>query len=106
MNPAISSISHQRLSAALSPAFAFKDRSAATPRSKAENFLRTEGLLAINNSIMRDISAFRELKIKLEGRIVLFAVDLAPLDYRTYFGEMLSGLSYRGLVIHWIYSPV
>jgi uroporphyrinogen-III decarboxylase len=73
---------------------------------QAENFLHIEGLRAINNTVMHKIGAFRELKSKLEGRIVLFAVDLTPADYAYYFDEMFSALSFKGLIVHWIYSPV
>jgi hypothetical protein len=73
---------------------------------QAENFLNTEGLLAINNYILYDLRAFHELKSKLEGRLVLFACDFTPADYEAYFCELLEGMSYRGLVIDSQYSPV
>jgi len=73
---------------------------------QAENFLATEGLLAINNYTLHDLRAFRELKSRLEDRIVLFACDFTPVDYETYFHELLDGLSYRGLVVDSQYSPV
>ena len=73
---------------------------------QAENFLRTEGLLAINNYTLHDLRAFRELKSRVEGRIVLFACDFTPVDYKEYFQELLDGLSYRGLVIDSQFSPV
>ena len=73
---------------------------------QAENFLRIEGLQAINNSLMHKIGAFRELKSKLEGRVVLFAVDLTPVDYKQYCNELFADLSLKGLIVHWIYSPV
>jgi uroporphyrinogen-III decarboxylase len=72
---------------------------------QAENFLRTEGLLAINNYTLYDLKGFRELRAKLEGRIVLFACDFTPVDYRDYFREMLDGLSLRGLVILSEFTP-
>jgi hypothetical protein len=73
---------------------------------QAENFLRIQGLQAINNSVMHKTGAFRELKAKLEGRLVLFAVDLTPVDYKQYCNELFSDLSFAGLIVHWIYSPV
>ena len=73
---------------------------------QTENFLRTRGLLAINNYSLYIPRAFRELKSKVEGRIVLFACDYTPLDYENYFREMLDGLSPKGLVIDSQYSPV
>ena len=73
---------------------------------QTENFLRTRGLLAINNYSLYIPRAFRELKSKVEGRIVLFACDYTPLDYENYLREMLDGLSPKGLVIDSQYSPV
>jgi len=73
---------------------------------QAENFLATEGLLAINNYLLHNLRAFRELKSKLEGRIVLFACDFTPVDFEGYFREMLDCIPQRGLVINSHYSPV
>jgi hypothetical protein len=73
---------------------------------QADNFLRTEGLLAINNYMLYNIRAFRELKSRLEGRVVLFACDFTPLEYEDYFRELLDGLSLRGLVVDSQYSGV
>jgi uroporphyrinogen-III decarboxylase len=73
---------------------------------QAENFLRIEGLQAINNSVMHKTGAFRELKSRLEGRVVLFAVDLTAVDYKQYFNEFFADISLNGLIVHWIYSPV
>ena len=73
---------------------------------QAENFLATQGLLAINNYTLHDLRAFHELKSRLEDRIVLFACDFTPLDYEAYFRELLGGASYRGLVVDSQYSPV
>ena len=72
---------------------------------QAENFLETDGLLAINNYMLHDIQAFRKLKSKLEGRIVLFACDFTPVDYAGYFRELLDGLSFQGLVIDSQFTP-
>ena len=72
---------------------------------QAENFLATEGLLAINNYTLYDLRAFRELKSKLEGRIVLFACDFTAADYAAYFRELLDGLSLAGLVIDSQFTP-
>jgi uroporphyrinogen-III decarboxylase len=73
---------------------------------QADNFLATRGLRAINNYTVYNLSAFRELKQKLEGRIAVFACDYTPVDYAGYFRELLEGLSYRGLVVLSDYSPV
>lgn len=73
---------------------------------QAENFLKTEGLLAINTYTLYDLKAFKELKAKLEGRIVVFACDFTPLEYENYFAELLTDISFRGLIICSAYSPV
>lgn len=73
---------------------------------QAENFLRTDGLLAINVYTLYDLPAFHELKSRLEDRLVLFACDFTPVDYEAYFCDLLEGISYRGLVVDSQYSPV
>ncbi len=73
---------------------------------QAANFLATEGLVAINNFTLHDLRSFHELKRRLEDRIVLFACDFTPVDYKSYFRELLGGVSYRGLVVDSAYSPV
>jgi Uroporphyrinogen decarboxylase (URO-D) len=73
---------------------------------QAENFLRTEGLVAINNYTLYDIRAFRKLKSKVEGRIVLFACDFTPVEYEQYFKELLDDLSFKGLVVDSQFTPV
>jgi len=73
---------------------------------QAENFLATEGLRAINVYTLYDLRGFRNLKAKLEGRVVLFACDFTPVDYHDYFREMLDGLSLKGLVIDSQFTPV
>jgi hypothetical protein len=70
---------------------------------QADNFLHIDSLRAINNSLMHNIRSFRELKAKVEGRIVLFAVDLVPEDYEEYLQELLGNISLKGLVVHSIY---
>ena len=37
---------------------------------------------------------------------MLFAVDLTPVDYKQYFNELFAGISFKGLIVHWVYSPV
>lgn len=73
---------------------------------QADNFLATEGLVAINNYLLHDLRAFHDLKARLENRIVLFACDFTPLNYQNYFRALLGGVSYRGLVVQSQYSPV
>jgi uroporphyrinogen-III decarboxylase len=72
----------------------------------ADNFLNTEGLLALNIYNLYDIPAFAELKQKVKDRIVLFACDFTPVEYDKYFAELLASVSYEGLVIDSQYSPV
>lgn len=73
---------------------------------QAENFLATAGLRAVNVYTLHDIRAFRELRSKLQGRIVMFACDYTPLHYEEYFRDLLDDLSSSGLVINSLYSPV
>jgi uroporphyrinogen-III decarboxylase len=73
---------------------------------QADNFLRMEGLLAINNYSLYNVEAVRRLKAKIEGRIALFLCDFTPVDYEGYFREMLEGISCRGLIVDSQYSPV
>jgi uroporphyrinogen-III decarboxylase len=73
---------------------------------QAENFLKTEGLLAINTYTLYDLKAFKELKSKLEGRVVMFACDFTPLEYENYFAELLADISFRGLIVDSAFSPV
>jgi len=70
---------------------------------QADNFLHIDSLRAINNSLMHNIRSFRELKAKLEGRVVLFAVDLVPEGYEEYLQELLGNISHKGLIVHSIY---
>ena len=72
---------------------------------QAENFLATEGLRAINTYTLYHLQAFRALKAKLQGRIVLFACDFTALDYEDYFRELLDGLATDGLVILSQFTP-
>jgi hypothetical protein len=72
----------------------------------ADNFLATEGLLALNIYNLFNIPKFAELKRKLEGRVVMFACDFTPVEYEDYFNELLSSVSSRGMVICSQYSPV
>jgi len=73
---------------------------------QADNFLATEGLLAINNYLLHDTKRFHALRAKLQGRIALFACDFTPIDYESYFHQLLDGQSYEGMVVNSQYSPV
>ena len=69
---------------------------------QVDNFLHIDSLRAINNSLMHNIRSFRELKAKVEGRIVLFAVDLTPEDKEQYLKELFEAISYKGMIVHWV----
>jgi len=73
---------------------------------QVENFLHTEGLLGLNIYNLYGIRALAELKHKVENRLVIFACDFTPVNYRDYYQELLSSLSYSGLVIDSQFSPV
>jgi hypothetical protein len=73
---------------------------------QADNFLATGGLLAINNYLLHGTESFHRLRERLRGRIVLFACDFTPEDHRTYFRELLEGMTCEGLVVHSQFSPV
>ncbi len=72
----------------------------------ADNFLATKGLKALNIYNLYNIPSVAELQQKLQDRIVLFVCDFTPMDYEAYFDEMLTALSYPGIVICSQYSPV
>jgi len=72
----------------------------------ADSFLDTEGLRALNIYNLYNIPSFAELKQKLSGKVVMFACDFTPVEYDQYFEELLSSVSYEGLVIDSQYSPV
>jgi hypothetical protein len=63
-------------------------------------------LLALNIYNLYNIPSFAELKQKVRDRIVLFACDFTPVQYDDYFTELLSSVSYEGLVIDSQFSPV
>jgi uroporphyrinogen-III decarboxylase len=72
----------------------------------ADTFLAMEGLKALNIYNLYNIRSVAELQKKLQDRIALFVCDFTPVDYEAYFDEMLTTLSYRGLVVCSQYSPV
>jgi uroporphyrinogen-III decarboxylase len=72
----------------------------------AENFKNTEGLRALNIYNLYNIPSFAELQKKLSGQVAMFACDFTPVEYGDYFDELLSAVSYEGLVIDSQYSPV
>jgi uroporphyrinogen-III decarboxylase len=72
----------------------------------ADSFLEMRGLKALNIYNLYNIRSVAELQEKLQDRVVLFVCDFTPVEYEAYFDEMLSTLSYRGLVICSQFSPV
>ena len=72
----------------------------------ADSFLNTEGLRALNIYNLYNIPSFVELQRKLSGRVAMFACDFTPVEYGEYFDELLSAVSYEGLIIDSQYSPV
>lgn len=72
----------------------------------AENFLNTEGLLALNIYNLYNIPSVAKLQQKLQGQVALFVCDFTPVEYEAYYTEMLDTLSYKGMVICSQFSPV
>ncbi|MCP4164311.1 MAG: hypothetical protein GY759_00265 [Chloroflexi bacterium] len=71
----------------------------------ADSFLAMEGLKALNIFNLYNIPSVVELQQQLGDKVALFVCDFTPVDYEAYFDEMLSTLSYRGLVICSQFSP-
>ncbi len=72
----------------------------------ADSFLAMKGLKALNIYNLYNIPSVARLQQKLQDKVVLFVCDFTPVDYEAYFDELLSTLSYRGMVICSQYSPV
>jgi hypothetical protein len=72
---------------------------------QAENFLSTDGLLGINSYALHNLNALRELKRRIEGRLVLLACDFTAIDFETYYRDLLPGFSRRGLILNAQYAP-
>jgi len=73
---------------------------------QVENLLNTGGLIGLNVYALHDLKGICELKRRIEERLVLFVCDFAPLDHRTYYKELLSNMSFTGLVVDCQLSPV
>ncbi len=71
----------------------------------ADSFLQMEGLKALNIYNLYNIPSVVELQQKLGDKIALFVCDFTPVDYESYFDEMLTSLDYKGLAICSQYSP-
>ena len=71
-----------------------------------DNFLATEGLVAINNYCLHGLQKAAELQKRIQGKMVLILCDFAPRNYRDYFNELFRLLSPRGLIIDCQFSPV
>ena len=67
---------------------------------------RHGGLKALNIFNLYNIRSVAELQKKLQDRVALFVCDFTPVEYQEYFDELLTTLSYRGLVVYSHYSPV
>ncbi|HEX7975808.1 MAG TPA: uroporphyrinogen decarboxylase family protein [Anaerolineales bacterium] len=72
----------------------------------AVNFLNTKGLLGLNVYMLYNVPSFAKLKEKVGDRLVLFACDYTPVDYGSYFEELLSSVDPKGMLICSQYSPV
>lgn len=72
----------------------------------AESFLKMEGLLGLNIYNLYNIPSVAKLQAQLGDRVVLFVCDFTPVDYEDYYSELLSTLSYQGIVIDSQFSPV
>ncbi|MCL4298762.1 MAG: hypothetical protein KJ077_23695 [Anaerolineae bacterium] len=72
----------------------------------AESFLKMEGLLGLNIYNLYNIPSVAKLQAQLGERIVLFVCDFTPVQYEDYYHELLSTLSYQGIVIDSQFSPV
>jgi len=72
----------------------------------AESFSKMDGLLGLNIYNLYNIPSVAELQAQIGDRIALFVCDFTPVEYEDYFDELLSTLSYKGLVIDSQFSPV
>ena len=73
---------------------------------QADNLVATKGLKAFNNYNLYNLAPLAEVKKKFEGRIVLFLCDFTPVQYKSYFREMMATLPPGGMVIDSQFSPV
>jgi uroporphyrinogen-III decarboxylase len=64
-----------------------------------QNFLDTKGLTGINNFCMGNFQQIRHMCELFAGRVVVMACDFTPLNIETYYGELLSDLPSRGVVL-------
>ncbi len=71
----------------------------------ADNFLATEGLVALNIYNLYNIPSVKQLQEKLMDKVALFVCDFTPVEYEKYFEELFTSLDYRGLVVCSQYSP-
>jgi hypothetical protein len=76
-----------------------------TANHQIENFLNTEGLLGINCYALHNVAGLRELKRRIEGRLVLLACDFTAVDFEAYYRDLLPGLSTSGLILNAQYAP-
>ncbi len=71
-----------------------------------ENFLNMEGLLGLNIYNLYNIPSVARLQAQVQDRIALFVCDFTPVQFENYYKELLSTLSYKGIVIDSQFSPV
>ncbi|NJN92837.1 MAG: hypothetical protein HC875_01460 [Anaerolineales bacterium] len=72
----------------------------------AESFLKMEGLRGLNIYNLYNIPSVAKLQAQLRDRVALFVCDFTPIHYEDYYQELLSTLSYQGIVIDSQFSPV
>jgi hypothetical protein len=73
---------------------------------QADNLVNTRGLKAFNNYNLFNLEPLAEVKRRFQGRIVLFACDFTPVEYESYFRELLSSIPLDGLIVDSQYSAV
>jgi uroporphyrinogen-III decarboxylase len=71
-----------------------------------DNLLATDGVVALHNFTLYNSRPFHALRARLEGRRVLFACDMTPVDYESYFSDLLDGVALPGLEVSSWFSPV
>ena len=74
-------------------------------RHQIDNFLATEGLTGINNFCMGDFGQVYEMQEKFEDKIALMICDFTPLDVKSYYQELLSGVNGKGSIVASYFSP-
>ncbi len=76
-----------------------------TAEHQIENFLRTPGLVGVNNFCMGNFRQLRRMQEAFRGKLLLMACDFAPLDIEGYYEELFRSLERRGVVVAAYPSP-